>query len=39
MPDDVQKALVIGDLKMLARITDEDKTAEDIHQCRGLTGI
>jgi len=30
MPDDVQKALVIGDLKMLARITDEDKTAEDI---------
>jgi hypothetical protein len=30
MPDDVQKALVVGDLKMLARITDEDKTAEDI---------
>lgn len=30
LPDDVQKALVIGDLKMLARITDEDKTAEDI---------
>ena len=30
MPDDVQKALVTGDLKMLARITDEDKTAEDI---------
>ena len=29
MPDDVQKALVVGDLKMLARITDEDKTAED----------
>ena len=29
-PDDVQKALVIGDLKMLARVTDEDKTAEDI---------
>lgn len=30
LPDDVQKALVVGDLKMLARITDEDKTAEDI---------
>ena len=30
MPDDVQKALVVGDLKMLARISDEDKTAEDI---------
>lgn len=30
MPDDVQKALVIGDLKMLARVTDDDKTAEDI---------
>jgi hypothetical protein len=29
-PDDVQKALVVGDLKMLARIRDEDKTAEDI---------
>jgi hypothetical protein len=30
MPDDVQKALVVGDLKMLARIGDDDKTAEDI---------
>ncbi len=30
MPDDIQKALVVGDLKMLARVTDEDKTAEDI---------
>lgn len=30
MPDDVQKAIVVGDLKMLARVTDEDKTAEDI---------
>jgi hypothetical protein len=30
MPDDVQKALVIGDLKMLARVKDDDKTAEDI---------
>jgi hypothetical protein len=30
MPDDVQKALVVGDLKMLARVTDDDKTAEDI---------
>ncbi len=29
-PDDIQKALVIGDLKMLARVSDEDKTAEDI---------
>ena len=29
-PDDIQKALVVGDLKMLARVTDEDKTAEDI---------
>ena len=29
-PDDVQKALVVGDLKMLARIAEEDKTAEDI---------
>src|SRR5204862_726117 len=29
-PDDVQKALVVGDLKMLARVSDEDKTAEDI---------
>ncbi|MFN2513618.1 MAG: hypothetical protein ABR568_19635 [Pyrinomonadaceae bacterium] len=30
MPDDTQKALVVGDLKMLARVKDEDKTAEDI---------
>lgn len=30
MPDDIQKALVVGDLKMLARVNDEDKTAEDI---------
>ncbi len=30
MPDDIQKALVVGDLKMLARVSDEDKTAEDI---------
>lgn len=30
MPDDVQKALVVGDLKMLARVSDDDKTAEDI---------
>jgi len=30
MPDDVQKALVVGNLKMLARIGDDDKTAEDI---------
>ncbi|MGI8836478.1 MAG: hypothetical protein ACR2H4_07545 [Pyrinomonadaceae bacterium] len=30
MPDDVQKALVVGDLKMLARVRDDDKTAEDI---------
>ena len=30
MPDDIQKALVVGDLKMLTRISDEDKTAEDI---------
>jgi hypothetical protein len=30
MPDDVQKALVVGDLKMLARVKDDDKTAEDI---------
>ena len=30
MPDDVQKALVVEDLKMLARVTDDDKTAEDI---------
>jgi hypothetical protein len=30
MPDDIQKALVVGDLKMLARIKDDDKTAEDI---------
>ncbi len=29
-PDDVQKALVVGDLKMLARVKDDDKTAEDI---------
>lgn len=29
-PDDIQKALVTGDLKMLARVTDDDKTAEDI---------
>ncbi len=28
--DDIQKALVVGDLKMLARVGDEDKTAEDI---------
>jgi hypothetical protein len=30
MPDDVQKALVVGDLKMLARVQQDDKTAEDI---------
>jgi hypothetical protein len=30
MPDDIQKALVVGDLKMLARVTESDKTAEDI---------
>jgi hypothetical protein len=30
LPDDIQKALVVGDLKMLARVGDEDKTAEDI---------
>ncbi|MEP6741263.1 MAG: hypothetical protein ABJB61_02100 [bacterium] len=30
MPDDIQKALVVGDLKMLARVKEEDKTAEDI---------
>ena len=30
LPDDVQKALVVGDLKMLARVKDDDKTAEDI---------
>jgi hypothetical protein len=30
MPDDIQKALVVGDLKMLARVSDTDKTAEDI---------
>lgn len=30
MPDDIQKALVVGDLKMLARVRDDDKTAEDI---------
>ena len=30
MPDDIQKALVVGDLKMLARVNDEDKSAEDI---------
>src|ERR1051326_6126690 len=30
MPDDTQKALVVGDLKMLARVRDDDKTAEDI---------
>jgi hypothetical protein len=30
MPDDVQKALVVGDLKMLARLKDDDKTAEDV---------
>jgi hypothetical protein len=30
MPDDIQKALVVGDLKMLARVGDADKTAEDI---------
>src|SRR5947207_13154541 len=30
MPDDTQKALVVGDLKMLARVKDDDKTAEDI---------
>src|SRR5436853_37765 len=29
-PDDIQKALVVGDLKMLARIGDDDKTAEDV---------
>ena len=29
-PDDVQKALVVGDLKMLARVNEDDKTAEDI---------
>src|SRR6266446_1476092 len=30
MPDDVQKALVVGDLKMLARVRDDDKTSEDV---------
>ena len=30
MPEDTQKALVVGDLKMLARVKDDDKTAEDI---------
>jgi len=30
LPDDVQNALVVGDLKMLARVKDDDKTAEDI---------
>src|SRR6266403_3519376 len=30
MPDDVQKALVVGDLKMLSRVNDDDKTAEDV---------
>lgn len=30
MPDDVQKELVVGDLKMLARVKDDDKTAKDI---------
>lgn len=30
LPDDIQKALVVGDLKMLARVNDDDKTAEDI---------
>lgn len=30
LPDDVQKALVVGDLKMLARVRDDEKTAEDI---------
>jgi hypothetical protein len=30
MPDDIQKALVVGDLKMLARVGEDDKTAEDI---------
>ena len=30
MPDDVQKSLVVGDLKMLARVKDDDKTAEDV---------
>jgi hypothetical protein len=30
MPDDVQKALVVGDLKMLARVKDDDKIAEDV---------
>jgi len=30
MPDDVQKTLVVGDLKMLARVKDDDKTAEDV---------
>src|SRR6266496_3485881 len=30
LPDDIQKARVIGDLKMLARVNDDDKTAEDI---------
>jgi hypothetical protein len=29
-PNDIQKALVIGDVKMLARVKDDDKTAEDI---------
>ncbi|HYX27235.1 MAG TPA: hypothetical protein VE863_01615 [Pyrinomonadaceae bacterium] len=29
-PDEIQKALVVGDLKMLARVSDDDKTAEDI---------
>src|SRR5205823_14777853 len=27
MADDIQKALVVGDLKMLARVTEADKTA------------
>jgi hypothetical protein len=30
MPDDILRALVVGDLKMLARVNDEDKSAEDI---------
>jgi hypothetical protein len=29
-PDDTQRALVVGDLKMLARVNEDDKTAEDI---------
>ena len=28
MLDDTQKASVVGDLKMLARVQDDDKTAE-----------